>query len=236
MWIFHPGDPTQMVPGPDPDTDEGGKVLEADVRDTLAHREVIVCEGHSGPLYGFALADWRKTDEGDIDDTEIPGAEMPRTYQIVVANGCNTYDLGQAFWKNPAKSDHTNINVITTTSFSNAGTEASAKRIIGALYEPDERPSRGVAGVRARGFARRGSRRRLRLRCSVCTASTPTPSTTRSPIATKLCASCASDADCGADGNRCTQISTSRRRSCTSGCVDDTGCDGGLLVQEHRRT
>ena len=46
---------------------------------------------------------------------------MPRTYQIVVANGCNTYDLGQAFWKNPGKADHTNINVITTTSFSNAG-------------------------------------------------------------------------------------------------------------------
>src|SRR5207244_13042957 len=42
-------------------------------------------------------------------------------------------DLGQAFWKNPAKADHSNINVITTTSFSNAGTDASAQRIITAL-------------------------------------------------------------------------------------------------------
>ena len=68
------------------------------MRDSLAHREVIVFEGHSGPLYGFALANWRKTDEGDMDDSKLPTAEMPRSYQIVLANGCDTYDLGQAFW------------------------------------------------------------------------------------------------------------------------------------------
>src|SRR5438067_2030884 len=34
VWIFHPGDPANMIPGPDPDTDAGGKVLEADMRDS----------------------------------------------------------------------------------------------------------------------------------------------------------------------------------------------------------
>ena len=78
IWIFHPGDPANSVLGPDPDTDAGGKILEADMRDSLAHREVIVFEGHSGPLYGFALANWRKTDEGDMDDSKIPTAQMPQ--------------------------------------------------------------------------------------------------------------------------------------------------------------
>ena len=134
IWIFHPGDPANHVLGPDPDTDAGGKILEADMRDSLAHREVIVFEGHSGPLYGFALANWRKTAEGDMDASKIPPAQMPRSYQIVLANGCDTYDLGQAFWMNPAKSNHENLNVITTTNFSNAGTEASAERLLKALF------------------------------------------------------------------------------------------------------
>jgi len=59
---------------------------------------------------------------------------MPKSYQIVLANGCDTYDLGQAFWKNPDKADKQSLNVITTTNFSNAGTEASAERLLKALY------------------------------------------------------------------------------------------------------
>ena len=163
IWIFHPGDPANHVLGPDPDTDAGGKILEADMRDSLAHREVIVFEGHSGPLYGFALANWRKTDEGDMDDSKLPTAEMPRSYQIVLANGCDTYDLGQAFWANPAKSDHTSLNVITTTNFSNAGTEASAERLLEGAVQPDERQARAVEGVGSDPRPRHGSGLRLQL-------------------------------------------------------------------------
>src|SRR5262249_55795704 len=55
----------------DPDTDAGGKVLENEMRDSVKKRDVIVYSGHSGPFYGFALADWRKTDEGDFDDADM---------------------------------------------------------------------------------------------------------------------------------------------------------------------
>src|SRR5262249_13376331 len=122
------------IPGADPDTDAGGKLLEADMRDSLAHREVIMYLGHSGALYGFSMANWNKTLEGDMDDSKIPTAEMPKTYQIVLANGCDTYDMGQAFWLNPAKADKQSLNVITTTNFSNAGTEASAEKLLKALF------------------------------------------------------------------------------------------------------
>lgn len=232
LWIYHPGDASQNVPGPDPDTDDGGKVLEADVRDSLAHREVIIWEGHSGPLYGFALANWKKTDEGDFDDSKIPGAELPRSYQIVVANGCNTYDLGQAFWKNPAKADHQNINVITTTSFSNAGTEASAKRIISALTNQKNghvvasRVSELASALDgAQGFSFD----------SMFGVHGVDANPKYNPLSdrTKLCKSCTTDASCGADGNRCTAISASAK-VCTSGCVDDTGCTTGYSCKSVR--
>jgi hypothetical protein len=229
LWIFHPGDASQGVPGPDPDTDEGGIVLEDDVRDSLAHREVIVWEGHSGPLYGFALADWKTTEEGDFDDTDVPGAEMPSTYQIVMANGCNTYDLGQAFWKNPAKADHQNINVITTTSFSNAGTDASAVRLITALTNQTNgkvvpslvsQLAAGLDGDQGWGFDTMFGVHGI----------DANPKFDPFSDASKLCAACESDADCGADGNRCTLISADER-VCTTGCVDDSGCQAGYACK-----
>ena len=225
IWIFHPGDPANMIPGPDPDTDAGGKVLEADMRDSLAHREVIVFEGHSGPLYGFALANWRKTDEGDMDDSKIPGAEMPRTYQIVLANGCETYDLGQSFWKNPAKADHKNLNVITTTDFSNAGTEASAERLLKALTNQTgdklvpvkvSELTSGLDHDQGWGFTSMYGVHGVEAN----------PHVDPTGDVSKLCQTCASDAACGADGNRCTKISTSVK-ACTVGCTDDAGCPTG---------
>jgi len=72
IWIFHPGDPAQMVPGPDPDTDEGGKLLEADMRDSLKNREVIVFEGHSGAALRICarqLAQDRRGRHGRLEDS-----------------------------------------------------------------------------------------------------------------------------------------------------------------------
>jgi hypothetical protein len=229
IWIFHPGDPANHVLGPDPDTDEGGKILEADMRDSLAHREVIVFEGHSGPLYGFALANWRKTDEGDMDDSKLPTAEMPRSYQIVLANGCDTYDLGQAFWANPAKSDHTSLNVITTTNFSNAGTEASAERLLKALFNQTSGklvPSKvsdlthGLDTDQGYGFS------------SMYGVHGVDHDPKYDPMsdAAALCRTCTTDASCGADGNRCTKLS-SGSKVCSIGCIDDTGCPTGYACR-----
>lgn len=232
LWLYHPGDASQNVPGPDPDTDEGGKVLEDDVRDSLAHREVIIWEGHSGPLYGFALANWKKTEEGDFDDSDIPAAEMPSSYQIVMANGCNTYDLGQAFWKNPAKANHQNINVITTTSFSNASTDASAQRLITALTNQTNgrvaasrvsQLASALDGDQGWGFDSMFGVHGI----------DANPKSNPLSDATKLCAACASDADCGADGNHCTLLS-STERVCTTGCVDDSGCAAGYACKAVR--
>src|SRR5262249_52760239 len=89
--------------------------------------------GHSGPFYGFALANWRKTAEGDLDDSEMRTIPMPADkYQVILANGCDTYQIGEAFKDNPNKAGK-NVDVITTMSFSNAGTPATVEDFVNAL-------------------------------------------------------------------------------------------------------
>ncbi len=225
LWIFHPGDASQNVPGPDPDTGEGGKVLEADMRESFKSREVVMFEGHSGPLYGFALANWRKTEEGDLDDSKIPGMTMPRSYQIVLANGCDTYALGQAFWLNPAKSDKQNLNVITSTSFSNAGTEASAMRLVRALTN---QTASKVVPVKVSELASGldGDQGYFFDTMFGIHGSDANPAYDPMSNPAMLCRSCSSDAACQADGNRCTRLG-SGAKVCTIGCIDDTGCATG---------
>src|SRR5690606_36931815 len=74
----------------------------------------------SGSFYGFALANWRTTLEGDLDDSEMHDLVMPADrYQIVFAEGCDTLMLGPALLDNRYKQGK-NIDVLTSTSFSNA--------------------------------------------------------------------------------------------------------------------
>ncbi len=118
----------------DPDTAAGGRQLEADMLESLKSREVVIFNGHSGPFYGFALANWRMTSEGDLDDSELAEVElMTGTYQLVVAEGCDTYALGQAFHDNPYKDGLEDLDVITTTSFSNASSAATVTDILSVL-------------------------------------------------------------------------------------------------------
>ncbi len=211
----------------DPDTASGGKVLEDDMRESFAKREVIIFQGHSGPFYGFALANWRKTDEGDLDDSEVPSMEMPSdVYQVVIAEGCDTYGLGEAFRLNPAKAGAKNIDVVTTTSFSNASTSNGVKDSLKALFGSDASGSHkamtwgelltdldsnsywfntmyGVHGIDDNPHAHPYA----------ATAS--------------LCQKCQVDTDCGPSGNKCTKLRTGEK-FCTWMCTADDGCPEGF--------
>ena len=222
------------VPGGalDPDTDAGGKMLERMMLDSFRDREVIVFSGHSGPFYAFALANWRKTSEGDIDDSEIPAIEMPRdTYQFVFAEGCDTYGVGQAFWQNPNKPERKNLDVITTTSFSNASTPAAVKDFVTALVGTDasgnHKPQRfeellkdldsnsywfstmyGVHGI------------------------DDNPHIHPYADTEALCAPCTADADCGGGyGMQCTRLSDADA-GCAAECTADDGCPVGYACEK----
>ena len=221
IWLFwgKPGTDT------DPDTGAGGKKLEADMRTSLEKREVIIYSGHSGPFYGFALANWKKTDEGDLDDAEIPELDLPDTYQVILAEGCETYALGQAFWSNPAKSDRQNLDIITTTTYSTATNADPTKDFLEAMVGVDsegrhhpvtygqllqdldwnawEPAMYGVHGI--------DDNPRLH------------------PYANKaqFCDPCETDWDCGtAFGNVCVNLGTDGQ-ICSGECTADDGCPTG---------
>jgi len=222
VWLFwgKPGTDT------DPDTAAGGRQLEEDMKDSFRSRDVIVFSGHSGPFYGFALANWRKTDEGDLDDSEIPLLDMPLdTYQVVLAEGCETYGLGQAFWQNPAKSDRLDLDVITTTSFSNAGSASTVTdfltAIVGTGRDGRHVPETFMELLRDLDgnsywfntmYGVHGVDDNPRLHPYVDPA--------------RFCQACSSDGDCGGQGYKCARLNEDEK-ACFGRCTADDGCPPG---------
>lgn len=214
----------------DPDTDAGGRVLEDDVRASLRTRDVIVYSGHSGPFYGFAMANWKKTDEGDFDDSEMLTAEMPADrYQIVVAEGCDTYMIGEAFKQNVYKQGR-NVDVITTTSFSNAASPATVEDFLARLVEVDS-----------------SGRHRPRTLSALLTdldsnsywfhtmygvhGVDDNPKLHPYAVVENLCEPCARNADCGGPGNACVRVGQSGK-VCAAACTDDAGCPSGYACKK----
>lgn len=208
----------------EPDTDAGGIVLEEDMRSSLASRDVIIYSGHSGPFYGFALGNWKKTAEGDFDDSEMASVQMPdERYQIVFAEGCDTYHIGEAFKRNPAKPDGRFIDIITTTSFSNASTPAAVQDFLGQLIEID-------------GEGRHHPRTLRSLLTNLDANSSwfhtmygihgidDNPALHPYAKPELLCSACDSDDDCGGPGNLCVGVGASGDRVCASACTADRGC------------
>ena len=209
----------------DPDTDKGGKNLEKDMYKSFAEREVIVFSGHSGPFYGFALANWKKTDEGDLDDSKIPGMEMPDYYQIVLAEGCETYGMGQAFFDNPAKSERDNLDIITTTTYSTAYDALPVKDFLDAIIGTNDD---GIHMATTYGTLL-GNLDYYTYEAAMYGVHGIDDNPHLHPWANPkdFCTSCESDWDCGdAWGNFCVNLGTDGR-ICTGECTADDGCPKG---------
>jgi len=222
IWLFW-GKPGTVT---DPDTDAGGRVLEDDMRESFRSREVILYSGHSGPFYGFALANWRKTDEGDLDDSEIPTLDMPAdTYQVVLADGCETYALGQAFWDNPSKADRTHLDILTTTSFSNAAAPYSIKDFIDAIAGTDYS---GEHEARLYGELLRDLDGNSYWFNTMYGIHGLDDNPHLHPYADErmFCQGCGRDSDCG-QAYKCARLNNQEDKACFALCTADDGCPEG---------
>jgi hypothetical protein len=210
----------------DPDTDAGGKVLEDEARKSLATRDVVMYSGHSGPFYGFALANWRKTTEGDLDDADMRVIDMPSDkYQVILAEGCDTYQIGEAFKENPHKAGK-NVDIITTTSFSNAATPATVEDLLSMLLARDTTNRLRPQPV---------STLLTKLDSNAANAGFTTmygmhgidddPKLVPFANTAKFGASCTANSDCGGPGNLC--VSAAGGKKCTAACTDTSGCGTG---------
>lgn len=222
VWLYwgEPGSDT------DPDTDAGGRQLEADMRDSFRTKEVIVFSGHSGPFYGFALANWRRTLEGDLDDSEIPELDMPAdVYQVVLAEGCETYALGQAFWDNPNKSDRTMLDVLTTTSFSNAAGSSTLEDFLQAVAGTGPSDDRHQAQTYGQLLRDLDSNSYWFNTMYGVHGLDDNPHLHPYADAELYCTACERDSDCG-QGHKCARVNE-RERVCLGMCTADDGCPAG---------
>jgi len=211
----------------DPDTDAGGAWLKADLIKSLETREVIIYSGHSGPFWGFSMANWNKTEAGELDDNELKSLAMPSTFQMVLAEGCETYAIGEAFFANPAKASRTNIDIVTTTTYSTAEGADPVVDFIEAIvgtsygkhvpwlwtellqnldYNAWDPALYGVHGI------------------------DDAPHLHPYADPTKFCTTCSSDASCGAEGNFCANLGAAAGgKICTAACTGDDGCPSGYV-------
>jgi hypothetical protein len=209
----------------DPDTGAGGKQLEKDMLTSLASREVIIFSGHSGPFYGFALANWRMTSEGDLDDSELMKVPLLKgQYQLIVAEGCDTYAIGQAFALNPDKPGLKDLDVITTTSFSNAASSGTLTDVLATLLGPI-------------GSATTGPKLYSELLDELDSNSywfnsmygvhglDDNPRVHPWADLTKSCKTCSKAADCG-DGMQCVKMKDGKG-ACAALCTASIGCGTG---------
>jgi len=212
----------------DPDTDAGGIVLENDMRESLATREIIAYSGHSGPFYGFALANWKKTEEGDLDDAEIADLDLPAdVYQVVLAEGCDTYGIGEAFWHNPAKADRHDLDVITTTAPSNATTPSAVQDFLSALVGTDGDGNHLVTRVGDLLEDLDDNSYWFNTMYGLHGVD-DNPHAHPYAQAAQLCeAGCTDAEDCGGAGNRCVTLTAGRAKVCTFECTADDGCPDG---------
>ncbi|GMV43079.1 MAG: hypothetical protein AMXMBFR64_47950 [Myxococcales bacterium] len=214
----------------DPDTDAGGVQLEDDMRESLATREVVVFSGHSGPFYGFALANWKKTDEGDLDDSEIPLLPMPSTYQVVLAEGCETYALGEAFMANPAKAGNKNVDIVTTTNFSNASTASTVRDFLRAIFDTDYQGNHKPWTYKELLKKLDGNSTWFNTMYGVHGID-DNPHLHPYANVKNLCGGCTVASDCGGEGNLCTKLNSSER-VCTARCTTSDGCPNGYTCMD----
>lgn len=214
----------------DPDTDAGGRVLEDEARRSLATRDVVIYSGHSGPFYGFALANWKKTSEGDLDDADMRTMTLPADrYQIVLAEGCDTYQIGTAFKENPNKAGR-NIDVVGTNAASNAASPASVENFVGALLARDSlqrlRPQPVSTLLTKLDNASWGFQPMYGIH-----GIDDNPKLVPFANTTKFGEACTKNSDCGGPGNLC--VAAGGRKTCTAACATtgQSGCGTGYTCK-----
>jgi hypothetical protein len=206
----------------DPDTDAGGKALEEDIRESLNTKDIIYYEGHSGPFFGFALANWNETEGGDLDDSEMPSVKMPASkYQIVFGEGYDTLMIGPALLNNANKKGK-NIDIVTTTAVSDASS-MPIKNFMLRLLERDSQGRHRPKTIRALL-----SELEAAAMYGVHGAS-DNPQLHPYARPENFCERCSNHTDCGGAGNACVFIDDEKR--CSAPCTTDAACPEGFLCR-----
>ncbi len=219
----------------DPDTDAGARQLVKDLVRSLETHEVVVYSGHSGPFWGFSMGNWKKTEEGELEDNTLSELDLPTDYQVVLAEGCETYAIGQAFFDNPAKRGRKNLDIITTTTYSTASDADPTKDFLNAVVGTE-----GPGALENRHTPWTYGELMRDLDWNAWDAAMygvhgidDNPHLHPYANPGRFCDSCSTDTDCQAnfggrtaEGNFCLGLGTDGR-VCSAECTGDDGCPDG---------
>ncbi len=222
--LVHPGQG-------DPGNDDFARQMEDALVQAFAERQVIAFEGHAGPLYGFALANWRETSEGELDDSELPSLDVPDDfYQVVMISGCNTYMVADALYQIPEKSGRVDLDIITTTNFSNAGNPGRTTiSLLDAVM--NQRGDNGELEPVTYGELLRDLNTDVWTPLFGVHGIDDNPRDNPFADESLACSPCVTHEDCGGNGNLCVQLSETEV-VCTTLCQSNADCDEGELCYE----
>jgi hypothetical protein len=154
-------------------------------------------------------------------------APMPSDrYQVVLAEGCDTYQIGTAFKENPNKAGK-NVDVITTMSFSDASSPLAVQHFVSALLARDTHARLRPVPVST-----------LLTRLDDATFFNPmygmhgiddNPKLVPFANVGKFGQKCTANADCGGPGNLC--VSSGGVKQCTAACTGADACGTGFTCK-----
>ncbi|MCA9665689.1 MAG: PPC domain-containing protein [Myxococcales bacterium] len=221
-----------------PTTNAGAGNLMADLKSAMKRADVVIFSGHSGYTYAYALASWYKTSKGDLDPPEIRTMDLPRDKsQIFMLSGCDTYHVGQAFKDNPNKKGLVNADVITTSSFSNAGDVDDTKALVSALVGGSDGVVRAVPYSKLMGSLNPSTTDYGWSFFTMYGVHGIDDNPVTNPLGdpSKTCQTCSTDADCGASGNVCIRLGEGEK-VCAVECVDNAGCSTDQVCNQYGST
>lgn len=210
-------------------TDQGASNMMQDLKNSLRTRDAIIFVGHSGYTYGFSLGNWHNTAKGDLDPTEIRQLDLPAAKsQIILMSGCETYHTALAFKENSNKAELRNLDVITTSSFSDGTSTIELQTFLRALTTYDEAEQSKLTPSYGRLISAMNINQLTEDKFAHYTmygVHGIDDNPRLHPLAdiSRSCKPCASDADCGALGNVCVQLNA-EQKVCATDCLSDEGC------------
>jgi len=216
-----------------PTTDAGASNLMRDLKASMKTRDAILFTGHSGYTYGYALASWYKTSRGDLDPPEIKTMDLPKDKsQLFVFSGCDTYHVAQAFRDNPNKKGLVNADVITTTSFSNAGDVGDTQDLVRALVGDGELQAWSYGKVMASlNPSSYDYSKFSHFTMYGVHGLDDNPLANPLGDGSKACNACSTNADCGAAGNVCVKLNNTEK-VCAVECLHDKGCTADQVCRQ----
>lgn len=207
-----------------PETRQG--LIDA-YKNSVQKNDVVIYDGHAGKRLdysGVVLA----YKPARVSITANDFKNMPQTdkQQVYLFNGCETYTgYGDKLLENPGRNTN-NTDVITTGNYS--AIQPKANQVIAFIHQLiDQRSGAWIPRSWDSVLSKMNAvGERSWVHIYGVSGLDDNPKLSPLADASKVGATCATDADCGAADSRCLQVS-SRKKVCGVACADTTGCPSG---------